>query len=149
MRKNVTNMAETKTAEQVYTIPLRKAFRKAYGKRTPYAIRLVHAFLRTHTKAEDIKLGRHINEALWARGLHHPPRRIRVTVTRDGSAVHAELIGYQYEAFTVQPKAEKKGMKEKLLERIGPKAVKKQEEEQLVEKPEEAKKEQQQKVETG
>lgn len=145
-------MAETKEKPEgvVYTIPLREAFRKAEKKRVPYASRLIRDYLKKHTKAEEIKLGRKLNEKVWERGIRKPPRRVRVKVMKEGNVAKAELLGFEYEEFKASPKKEKKGMKEKLLGRLGPKAVKKQEEEKLAEgekKPEAAVKTEQPKME--
>ncbi len=138
-------MAETKEKPEgvVYTIPLRKAFKKAEKKRTPYAARLIRNYLKKHTKAEEIKLGRKLNEKVWERGIRKPPRRVRVKVMKEGNVAKVELLGFEYEEFKALAKKEKKGMKEKLLGRLGPKAAKKQEEEKLAEgekKPEAAEK---------
>ncbi|MBI2970880.1 MAG: 50S ribosomal protein L31e [Candidatus Aenigmarchaeota archaeon] len=122
-----------------------------YFKRTPYAMQLIRSYLARHMKSGDVRLGRNLNEAVWTRGIKRPPRKVRVRAVRDGETVRAELLGFSYEEFKATPKTEKKGMKEKLMERLGPKAVKKQEEEKAAEgtkKPEEAPKIEQQKVES-
>ena len=138
-------MAETKNAEEkkehkkldkekivegerVFTIPLRKAFRKARPRRANYAISLIRDFLMRHLKTKDVKLGRHINEEIMKR----LPRRIRVKAFIDEGVAKAELVDYQYEEFKAE-KFEKKGRREKLLERLGGKALKKQQEEEMIE----------------
>lgn len=127
-------MAEKITeTEKIFTIPLRDAYRKAHNKRVPYAARLVRSYLKTHTKAETVKLGKHLNEKLWSRSISKPPRRIRVKAVKEGDVVKAELMGFDYVDFKVQPKKERKDMKERLLERMGPKALKKEEEEKKIE----------------
>jgi len=40
------------------------------------------------------------------------------------------IIGFEYKDFKAKPKAEKKGMKDKLMERLGPKAMQKQQEDE-------------------
>lgn len=136
-------MAEkTSETEKIFTIPLREAYKKAERKRVPYAARLVRSYLKTHTKAETIKIGNHLNEELWKRSISKPPRRVRVKAVKEGDVVKAELIGFDYVDFKAKPKKERKDMKEKLLERLGPKALKKEEEEKRIEgetgKPEKA-----------
>lgn len=130
-------MAELKDNERIYTIPLREAYKKAAGKRVPYAARLVRAYLKQHTKAETIKLGKELNKALWSRGIKKPPRRLRVKASKDGKTVKAEIVGFEYEEFKAQPRTEKKGLKEKLAERLGPKALQKEKEEKMIEGKEE------------
>ncbi len=121
------------SSEKIFTIPLREAYKKANNKRTPYAARLVRAYLKTHTKANIVKMGQHLNEELWKRSIAKPPRRVRVKAIREGDVVKAELMGYDYVEFKAQPKKERKDMKERLIERMGPKALKKEEEEKKIE----------------
>jgi large subunit ribosomal protein L31e len=80
--------------EQIYTIPLRSVKRTARWKRSKRAIKDVRAYLVRHMKtdAENIKLDRTINEAIWRRGSEKPPRRIRVHAIRfEDGAVEAEI----------------------------------------------------------
>ena len=119
--------------ERIFTIPLRDAYAKARSKRVPYAARLVRAYLETHMKSDNVKLGMHLNAELWSRSISKPPRRIRVKAFKEDGVVKAELMGYDYVDFKVQPKKERKDTKEKLLERLGPKALKKEEEEKKIE----------------
>jgi large subunit ribosomal protein L31e len=118
---------------KIYTIPLRKAFRKSDRKRTRYATSLIREYLKRHAKTTEIKIGENLNNAVNAKGRKHPPRRVRVHVFKDAGVARAELVGYEYKEFMVMPKEEPKGMAEKLQERLGPKALKKQEEEKKVE----------------
>ena len=126
-------MAELKENEKIFTIPLRKAYKKASDKRVPYAARLVRDFVKKHTKAETVKMGAKLNEALWARGIRKPPHSVRVKTVKDEETVKAELVGFEYKEFKIQAKKERKGAKEKLMERLGPKALKKEEEEKKIE----------------
>jgi len=122
--------------ERIYTIPLRKAFRKPRTKRGPVAIRLIRSFLARHMKIDEekIKIGSTLNESVWVRGISRPPRRVKVNAVLDeGGILKVELVGHKYKEFKAVKKAEKEGMKEKLMKRLGAKAIKKQEEEKLVE----------------
>ena len=130
-------VAETKEGERVYTIPLRDAYQKSMRIRSRYAVDIVRNFLRTHMKSKDVRLGRNLNEAIWERGMKKPPRRVKVSAIKEGDTVKAELFGHKYEEFKALPKKERKGMREKLMERLGPLAAKKQEEEKMAEGKEE------------
>ena len=134
-------MAEEK--EKILSIPLREVYKKSERKRSPYAARYVAAFLQKHTKTDVVKIGQELNKAIWSRGLRKPARSVRVKIVKDGSVAKAELIGFEYKEFKTKAKTERKGMKDKLMERLGPKALQKQQEEEKVEgkaqKPEEAK----------
>ncbi len=114
---------------KVFTVPLRKAFRKAHLRRTNYAVSLVKEFVKRHLKATEVKMGEKLNQAIWGR----LPRNVRIHAVKEGDVVKAELFGYEYKEFKAKPKEEKKGLTEKLAERLGPKAIKKQEEENMVE----------------
>jgi large subunit ribosomal protein L31e len=119
--------------ERIYTIPLRKAYGKAHNRRVPYAVRLVKSYLKTHMKAETVKIGDKLNEEMWSRSISKPPRRIRVKAVKEGNVVKAELMGFDYKEFKATPKKERKDVKEKLMERLGPKAAQKEEEEKKIE----------------
>ena len=127
-------MAEkTAGTEKIFTIPLREAYKKAEEKRVPYAARLVRSYLMTHMKADNVKMGSKLNEELWGRSISRPPRFVRVKAFKEDGVVKAELMGHDYVDFKVKPKKERKDMKEKLMERLGPKALKNEEEESRIE----------------
>ena len=115
---------------KVFTIPLRKAFRKSKNRRKNYALSLIKEFLLRHTKADEVKLGSELNRFVWEKG--KPPRRIRVKAVKEGPVTKAELMGFEYKEFKAIAKKEKKGMRDKLLGRLGPKALKKEEEEKMI-----------------
>ncbi|MFA4820502.1 MAG: 50S ribosomal protein L31e [Candidatus Aenigmatarchaeota archaeon] len=121
------------TTEKIFTIPLREAYKKAHDNRVPYAVRLIKKYLQTHMKAETVKMGKHLNEELWTRSISKPPRRVRVKAFKEGDIVKVELMGFDYVEFKAKPKKDRKDMKEKLMERLGPKALKKEEEEKKLE----------------
>ena len=79
---------ETRT----YTIPLRKEFLKtARWRRAEKAVNTVRSFVVQHAKAEDVKVGRWLNEAIWKRGAKNPPSRVRVDVKKEDDYVMVEL----------------------------------------------------------
>jgi large subunit ribosomal protein L31e len=126
--------------EKIFTIPLRKAFRKSRKKRVPYAVRLIQDYLKRHLKVGNVKLGSNLNSKLWERSIEKPPRRVRVSVVIEDGIAKAELLGHKYKEFKVEPKEKKEGMAEKLKARLGPKALKKQEEIEKLEGKKEEKK---------
>lgn len=139
--KKIEKKEELPADAKVFTIPLRKAFRKSRKKRVPYAVRLIKEFVKRHMKVkndEEIKIGKHLNEKLWERGIEKPPRRVRVNVTRVEKEIRVELFGFTYEEFK-PAKAEEKGFAEKLAARLGPKALRKAEEEKRISGKEEKK----------
>ena len=128
-------MAENK----IYTIPLRATVRKSRLIRCQVAMRMIRKYIITHTKAKEVKLGKHLNEKVWERSMEKPPRRVRVKAVMDGETAKVELMGFEYQDFKAAPRKERKGLQEKLLTRLGPKTLQKEAESKLVEgKDEEA-----------
>ncbi len=124
---------KSEKGEKIYTIRLTESYKKALRRRSPYAVRIVKDYVKKHAKTKEVKIGSKLNEAIWARGIKRPARSVRVKVVRDGDVAKVELMGFEYMDFKAKPKKEKQGMKEKLLERLGPKALKKEEEEKKIE----------------
>ena len=69
--------------ERLYTIPLRITNWVPRWKRTPRAVRFVREYITRHMKPDNVLIMPEVNEALWARGLKKPPRRIRVRATKN------------------------------------------------------------------
>ncbi|MGC9310933.1 MAG: 50S ribosomal protein L31e [Candidatus Aenigmatarchaeota archaeon] len=78
--------------ERVYTIPLRKANRKPRSRRANAGIKIIQEFLLRHMKAEVVKLDNSINEAVWERGIHHTPSKIKVKAVKKEGVVRAGLF---------------------------------------------------------
>jgi len=120
--------------EKIYTIPLRKALRKSIKKRAPYCMKIIREFLVTHTKTENVMIGKHLNEAIWERGRQKPPKRVRVKVIKEDNIIKAELMGHDYVEFIAKKKAAKGGgLMDKMRRRMTPKEMQKQAEEDLIE----------------
>ena len=81
-------MAE-REEERILIIPLRDAWGASRTKRAPRAVKAIREYVKRHLKPDRIFIDDVLNEALWARGREHPPRRIRVKAIKfeDGSAV--------------------------------------------------------------
>jgi large subunit ribosomal protein L31e len=93
--------------ERIYTIPLRREFVKAPRRdRTNTALKTIRAFLKRHTKAENIKLGKKLSSHIWSHGIQHPPSKVRIKVRMKDDVVQAELVDVDFEE--VKPKEEKK-----------------------------------------
>jgi len=113
-------MAEEKIT-RTYTIPLRRGYAETPRyKRTNKAVRVLKEFLAKHMKSEDVRLGKELNEYMWAKGIQNPPPRVSVNVTKDKEGiVRAELEGKVYTDFKQQDKKEEpKSMKEKLQSKV-------------------------------
>lgn len=82
--------------ERKYIIPLRKEWLKVpIYKRSKKAVTALREFLQKHMKTEDVRIGRHLNHAIWARGMKKPPHKIEVLAkkveNKENTYVLAEL----------------------------------------------------------
>ena len=80
--------------EREYIIPLRKEWLKASSfKRAKKAVRAVREFLARHMKVEfeDVKIGKFLNHHLWARGIKHPPHKVKVKAIKEGDTVKVQF----------------------------------------------------------
>jgi len=81
-----------KLKEQIYVIPLRDVQHTPRWERGKRAMKAIRDFLAQHMKSEEIKIDPSINEAVWARGSHKPPSRVRVRAMKfEDGQVEAEL----------------------------------------------------------
>lgn len=71
------------TVERVYTINLGKVLLSPNNQRAKRAINMIREFAIHHMKSEDIKIEEDVSHLVWARGIRHPPRKIRVKLTKD------------------------------------------------------------------
>jgi large subunit ribosomal protein L31e len=73
--------------ERIYTVPLRRAWIAQKYRRAEKAIFVLKQFTERHMKTTDIIIDPSVNEAIWARGIKSPPRKIRVKMTKDNEGV--------------------------------------------------------------
>ena len=75
----------------VYTVPLKKAWRRKKNRRAEAAMRFLRTFISRHMKTtpEKVKIDAKVNEKIWERSMNNPPRRIRVTAAKadDGTVI--------------------------------------------------------------
>jgi large subunit ribosomal protein L31e len=99
--------------EKTFNVPLRKEFMKVPRyKRAKKASKALYEFLVRHMKSADVRIGKELNKAVWARGIKNPPHHVPVHAEKDEKGVvRAELVGVQIEK---EKPEEKKGLREKL-----------------------------------
>ncbi len=68
--------------ERVYTINLGKVLLSPNNQRAKRAINMIKEFTRHHMKIEEVKIEESLNHLIWKRGIKHPPRKIRVNMTK-------------------------------------------------------------------
>lgn len=93
--------------EMIFTINLREVKEMPRARRAPKAIKIVREFVAHHMKG-DVKLGKYLNEEIWARGAKKPPQRVSIRAVKDGDVVRAELVGANAEKDAVKEKHDKK-----------------------------------------
>ena len=69
-------------SERVYTVNLGKVLLTPNNQRAKRAINMVKEFARRHMKMEQIKIEEDLSHLLWSRGIKHPPRKVRVRMTK-------------------------------------------------------------------
>jgi large subunit ribosomal protein L31e len=86
-------MAEEKT-EQIYTIPL-DTEGYPHWKKGNLAVKVIREYLSRHMKVDEdkVKINGTLNEAVWARGIRKPPRKIRVKAVKTEDGVEADVVG--------------------------------------------------------
>ena len=68
--------------ERVYTVNLGKVLLSPDNQRAKRAINMIKEFARHHMKVEQVKLEEDVSHLIWSKGIRHPPRKIRVRMTR-------------------------------------------------------------------
>jgi len=114
------------TVERVYTINLGKVLLSPNNQRAKRAINMIREFAIHHMKSEDVKIEEDVSHLVWARGIRHPPRKIRVKLTKDDDGTvliskYQEEKPKKEEAVEKKPKAQKM---EKVEEKSEPKPAK-------------------------
>ena len=94
--------------ERVYTINLGKVLLSPNNQRAKRAINMIKEFARHHMKTEEIKIEETVSHIIWKRGIKHPPRKIRVSMTKtDEGFILVSPYEEEIEEAT-KPKQEKK-----------------------------------------
>ena len=68
--------------ERVFTVNLGKVLLSPDNQRAKRAINMIKEFARHHMKMEQVKLEEDVSHLIWSKGIKHPPRKIRVRMTR-------------------------------------------------------------------
>ena len=68
--------------ERVYTVNLGKVLLSPDNQRAKRAVNMIREFARHHMKIQQVKIEEDVSHLLWSRGIKHPPRKIRVRMTK-------------------------------------------------------------------
>jgi len=105
--------------ERVYTVNLGKVLLSPDNQRAKRAVNMIKEFARHHMKIEQVKLEEDVSHLLWSRGIRHPPRKIRVRMTKTDEGYVLVSI-YEGEEESIE-KEEKKAEPEKVEPKPEPK----------------------------
>ncbi|MBN2142280.1 60S ribosomal protein L31 [Candidatus Woesearchaeota archaeon] len=139
------------TIERDYVIPLRKGLNQVVAhKKASRVIRDIKAFLLRHTKADEVKLGMHLNLEVWKHGMKNPPSKVKVHVKVADGVARAELFGKEFKEAVKAEKKEKgpETLKDKIEKKLGVDEKSLKKEEAKVEKAEAAKEKEEKKAES-
>ena len=122
--------------ERVYTINLGKVLLSPDNRRSKRAINMIREFARHHMKTEDVKIDEELSRQIWKRGIRHPPRKIRVRMTKTDEGF-VLISPYEEEEEELETKVEPKEKPKKATakEKLAEKPKKAPAKEELVEKP--------------
>ncbi|MDE1827226.1 MAG: 60S ribosomal protein L31 [Thaumarchaeota archaeon] len=100
--------------ERIYTINLGKVLLSPNNQRAKRAINMIREFATKHMKSENVKIEEDVSHLVWERGIRHPPRKIRVKISKDDDG-NIIVSKYQEEkkAGEEKPKKEEKKVEEK------------------------------------
>ena len=107
--------------ERVYTINLGKVLLTPNNQRSKRAINMIREFARHHMKTEDVRINEDLAHQVWRRGIKHPPRKVRVRMTKTEEG-YVTIAPYEEELETkVTPEEKPTKLEEKAKEKVKPK----------------------------
>lgn len=141
----------TEATERIYTINLGKVLLSPNNQRAKRAINMIREFATKHMKSENVKIEEEISHLVWARGIRHPPRKIRVKITKDEGNVIVSKYQEEKKSEETSKKADKKSDDKKKSDKKEEKKVEEKKEKvpekKTEEKPKEEKKTEEKKTE--
>ncbi len=72
---------------RTYVVPLGVVSEAPPYRRAKVAIRVIREFTARHMKATEVTIAEEVNLLIWARGIKHPPRRIKLDMERDEDGI--------------------------------------------------------------
>jgi len=92
--------------ERVYTVNLGKVLLSPDNQRAKRAVNMIKEFARHHLKIEQVKIEEDVSHLLWARGIKHPPRKIRLRMTKTDEG-YVLVSKYEGEEESIEKEEEK------------------------------------------
>ena len=72
---------------RTHVVPLGVVFEAPPYRRAKKAITVIREFATRHMKATQVNIDVGVNELVWARGIKHPPRRLKLEMERDEDGI--------------------------------------------------------------
>jgi large subunit ribosomal protein L31e len=99
----------TNSIERVYNIRITQVIKKApRWRRAKKAVSVIKEFLKRHMKAEEVKLGKELNEYIWKNGGKNPPTYYKLKVIKKDNKAYANLINAKIAIETKEDKEKEK-----------------------------------------
>ena len=91
------------------------------NRRAKRAINMIREFARHHMKTEDVRIDEDLAHQIWKRGIKHPPRKVRVRMTKTEEG-YVLIAPYEEELETkVTPEEKPTKLEEKAKDKVKPK----------------------------
>lgn len=68
--------------ERMYVVPLRKVKEAPKTKRAARATKALREFVIKHSKCENVKIDKVLNEKLWENGIQNSPSKIKIRIVK-------------------------------------------------------------------
>ena len=68
--------------ERMYVVPLRKVKEAPRQQRAARATRVLREFVVKHSKCENVKIDKVLNEKLWESGIESSPSKIKIKIVK-------------------------------------------------------------------
>jgi len=80
--------------ERMYVVPLRKVKEAPITQRAARATRVMRSFVVKHSKCENVKIDKALNEKLWERGIESSPSKIKIRIVKgeEGEEEKREVV---------------------------------------------------------
>ena len=98
---------------------------------------MIREFARHHMKTEDVKIDEELAHQIWKRGIRHPPRKIRVMMTKTDEGF-VLISPYEEEELETKVEPKEKSKKTTAKEKLAEKLKKATAKEEPAEKPKKA-----------
>ena len=110
MAKKEKKKVEKKLEERPFVVSFSKVYRAPRPKRAFRAINFLKKFAFKHfrVKGEDVFISQAVNEAIWAKGREHIPRKIEIKIVKDEEKAKIYLKDEKIKAPKKEKPVEKK-----------------------------------------